>query len=110
MSDTSNLTRLTAAKAGFNFAVWIEVDGREVPIYGISTPKEGPEGFVLSEVGKVRFYHCCQDSASGGMNALILMVVSVYSNMLSNIPLSRLLNRNPMYYFPSSSPFSRISL
>ncbi|KAJ9107624.1 hypothetical protein QFC21_001084 [Naganishia friedmannii] len=69
-------TRLTATKASFEFAVWIEVDGREVPIYGISTPKEGPEGFVLSEVGKVSARHketkyadmeisCCVDGGEG---------------------------------------------
>lgn len=53
MSEPPHLTRLTASRASFDFAVWIEVDGREVPIYGVSHPKEGPEGFVLSEFGKV---------------------------------------------------------
>ncbi|KAJ9123291.1 hypothetical protein QFC22_001489 [Naganishia vaughanmartiniae] len=52
MSDNQHPTRLTATKAALDFAVWIEVDGREVPIYGVSTPPEGPEGFVLSEFGK----------------------------------------------------------
>ncbi|KAJ9112602.1 hypothetical protein QFC19_000622 [Naganishia cerealis] len=49
----SPTTRLTDVKASYVFSVWIEVDGRAVPVYGLSRPKEGPEGWVMSEEGKV---------------------------------------------------------
>lgn len=46
--------RVVVDRAGFTCSAWIEVDGDEVPLYGLKDTPLGPEVWILSQQGRVR--------------------------------------------------------
>lgn len=46
-------TRLQTHKGPFVFSMWVEVDGKPLPVYHIEEAAEGPEGWIPVVEGKV---------------------------------------------------------
>jgi hypothetical protein len=47
-------TRLTGKKGDYTFEMWVEIEGRPLEIYGLTTGDDGVlEAWIASEIGKV---------------------------------------------------------
>jgi hypothetical protein len=53
-ADPDPPTRLTGKKGDMTFAMWVEIEGKPLPIYGVTEGDDGiPEAWVCSEIDKV---------------------------------------------------------